>query len=86
MCCVSLILALLDKEIDLWREPVKKSAFKWLRNQSGFYLTGQVVAAYYFNYASFVGPWGLRISGALPLGIFDQPEKNYFFNDLLNLS
>jgi len=46
MCCVSLILALLDKEIDLWREPVKKSAFKWLRNQSGFYLTGQVVAAY----------------------------------------
>jgi hypothetical protein len=23
--------------------------------------------------------WGLRISGALHLGIFEQPKKNYFF-------
>jgi len=33
-----------------------------------------------FKYASL-----LRISGALHLGIFDQPEKNEFFNMLLNL-
>jgi len=30
-----------------------------------------------FKYASL-----LRISGALHLGIFDQPEKNEFFNRL----
>jgi len=30
-----------------------------------------------FKYASL-----LRISGALHLGIFDQPEKNEFFNGL----
>jgi cation transporter-like permease len=30
------------------------------------------------EYASF-----LRISGALHLGIFEQPEKNHFFSDLL---
>jgi hypothetical protein len=33
-----------------------------------------------FKYASL-----LRISGALHLGIFDHPEKNEFFNRLLNL-
>jgi hypothetical protein len=32
-----------------------------------------------FKYASL-----LRISGALHLGIFGQPEKNEFFNRLLN--
>jgi hypothetical protein len=30
------------------------------------------------KYASF-----LRISRALHLDVFDQPEKNYFFNNLL---
>jgi len=29
-------------------------------------------------YASFLG-----ISRALHLGVFEQPEKNYFFNNLL---
>jgi len=33
-----------------------------------------------FRYASL-----LRISGALHLGIFDQPEKNEFFDTLLSL-
>jgi hypothetical protein len=32
-----------------------------------------------FKYASL-----LRISGALHLGIFDQPEKNKFFNRLIS--
>ena len=41
-----LILALLDKQIDSADKSVRTSAFKWLQGQSGFYLTGQVVAAY----------------------------------------
>jgi hypothetical protein len=26
----------------------------------------------------------LRISGALHLGVFDHPEENYLFNDLID--
>jgi len=43
---ISLILALLDEQIDIGEKSVKISAFKWVQEQSGFYLTGQVVAAY----------------------------------------
>jgi hypothetical protein len=43
---ISRILALLDEQIDFRKKSVKTSAFKWLQDQSGFYLTGQVVAAY----------------------------------------
>jgi hypothetical protein len=38
------------------------------------------VVAAYVQHASL-----LRISGALHLGIFDQPERNEFFNTLLIL-
>ena len=46
ICCVSLILALLDKQIDPADKSVRTSVFKWLQGQLGFCLTGQVVAAY----------------------------------------
>jgi hypothetical protein len=55
---------------------VKISGFKWLQENQGFYLTGQVVAAY-SKYASL-----FRISGALHLGIFDQPQESDFFDTL----
>jgi len=45
--------------------------------QPGCYLTGQVVAAYVQVHLT---PQDL---GALHLGIFDQPEKDEFFNRLL---
>src|SRR4030067_194904 len=41
-----LILALLDEQIDIGEKSVEISAFKWVQEPSGFYLTGQVVAAY----------------------------------------
>jgi hypothetical protein len=47
--------------------------------QPGHYLTGQVVAAY-SGYASL-----LRVSGALHLGIFEQPAKSDFFSIMLGL-
>jgi hypothetical protein len=43
---ISLILALLDERIDIGEKSVEISAFKWVQEPSGFYLTGQVVAAY----------------------------------------
>ena len=44
---------------------------------------GRLVAAYDLKYALFARSWGLRISGALHLGIFEQPEENGFFSKLL---
>jgi hypothetical protein len=41
-----LILALLDEWIDSGNRLVKTSTLKWLQEQSEFYLTGQVPAAY----------------------------------------
>jgi hypothetical protein len=38
------------------------------------------------KYASIDISLGLRISGALHLGIVEQPEKNHFFSNLLVLS
>ncbi len=43
---IPLILALLDEQMDIGENSVKASAFKWLQGESGFYLTGQVVATY----------------------------------------
>jgi hypothetical protein len=52
-------------------------SFERLGNQTSFYLTGQAIAA-------IVGNAYMRslqgISGALHLGIFDQPGKSEFFN------
>ena len=44
-----------------------------------------VVAAYSAKYASIDISLGLRISGALHLGIFEQPVENDFFGKLLEL-
>jgi hypothetical protein len=43
---IPLILALLDEKIDFGEGSVKTSAFKWVQERSGLYLTGQVIAAY----------------------------------------
>jgi hypothetical protein len=46
ICCVSLILALLDGKAKLCREPVVIPVSRKQTTQPEFYLTGQVVAAY----------------------------------------
>jgi len=48
------------------------------KTQSGYYLTGQVIVRRTAKYASL-----LRISGALHLSIFEQPEKNDFSSNVL---
>jgi hypothetical protein len=59
------------------------------QGQPGYYLTGQVVAAYIqvrLTPQDCLPDRQVKsATGALHLGIFDQPEKNEFFNMLLNL-
>jgi|GEM_PF-1035344 hypothetical protein len=66
---------------------MKISAFKWLQNQSGFYLTGQVVAAYVqvrLTPQDFGSPLERDFEKLnLHLDIFEQPGGNHFFNNLL---
>jgi hypothetical protein len=66
---------------------MKISAFKWLQNQSGFYLTGQVVAAYVqvrLTPQDFGSPRERDFEKLnLHLDIFEQPGGKHSFSNLL---
>jgi hypothetical protein len=97
ICCVFLILALLDEQIDSRERSVKASAFKSLRERSGFYLTGQVAAAYSqvrLTPQDFGSPrrldfakLNLHLPACRSLGagrtLFEQPGKDDLFSSLL---
>jgi len=97
---ISLILALLDEQIDFGERSVKTSVFKWVQERSGFYLTGQVAAAYNqvrLTPQDFGGPrrrdfakLNLHLPACRSLGagraLFEQPGKDDFFTSLLEVS
>src|SRR4030067_2962808 len=87
---ISLILAVLDEQIDFGERSIKTSAFKWAQEWSGFYLTGQVVAAYSqvrLTPQGFGGPRRRDFAKLnLHLALFDQPGKDGFFGCLLGFS